>query len=326
MVRVHEPDAGRDDAMPVGVRVVAEGDIKPVFEADQARHGIGRRAIHADLAVLVDSHEGKGGIDPRVDHLEVQPVHLGDRLPEADAGAAHGIDADLESGAHDGGDVDDVAQVRHVRGDVVVQVRGFRLHGAGQGHALDVMRALCHDRVGAFLYGLGGGRVGGSAAGWVVLEAAVARGIVRGRDDNAVGQPAGPAPVVGEDGVRDDRRRRVTEALLDHDLLLVAGEHLDGARQRRLGQGVRIHADVERARDTLRLAVLADGLRDGQDVVLRETASQGRAAVPGCAESDLLGWVSHVGLCGIVGRDEPRYIDQHLIGSRFARQRMKTHG
>ena len=42
--------------------------------------------------------------------------------------------------------------------------------------------------------------------------------------------------------------------------------------QRRLGQGVGIHADEQRAGDALRPAVLADGLADGQDVVVVEGA------------------------------------------------------
>ena len=57
----------------------------------------------------------KVGSTPRVDDLEVQPVALGDRLPEGHAGAAHRIDADLEAGGGDGVHVDDVAPDRRRR-------------------------------------------------------------------------------------------------------------------------------------------------------------------------------------------------------------------
>jgi hypothetical protein len=52
---------------------------------------------------------------------------------------------------------------------------------------------------------------------WVVLDAAVLRRIVRGGDDDAVGQSRAPAPVVGENGVGDDRGRRVAAILVHHD-------------------------------------------------------------------------------------------------------------
>ena len=45
--------------MPIGIRVVAEGDAILVLELDEARHGVWAGAIHADFAVVVDRHEAR---------------------------------------------------------------------------------------------------------------------------------------------------------------------------------------------------------------------------------------------------------------------------
>ena len=59
MVGVHQPHAAGDDAVPVVVGVIAKGDVKLVFELDQAGHGVGRGAVHADLAIMIQGHEGR---------------------------------------------------------------------------------------------------------------------------------------------------------------------------------------------------------------------------------------------------------------------------
>ena len=41
MVRVQKPDGRSDDAMPVGIGIVAESDVEPVLEADQPGHCAG---------------------------------------------------------------------------------------------------------------------------------------------------------------------------------------------------------------------------------------------------------------------------------------------
>ena len=40
VVRVHQPGVGRDDAVPVGVGVVAGGDLIAVTVGDQPRHRV----------------------------------------------------------------------------------------------------------------------------------------------------------------------------------------------------------------------------------------------------------------------------------------------
>ena len=59
MIGVHQPGRRRDDAVAVGVGIVAEGDVEVVLELDEPGHGVGAGAIHADLAVMVDGHEAR---------------------------------------------------------------------------------------------------------------------------------------------------------------------------------------------------------------------------------------------------------------------------
>ena len=56
-VGVHQPGVRRDDAVPVGVGIVARRDVVLVLVADQAGHGVRRGAVHPDLAVGVEGHE-----------------------------------------------------------------------------------------------------------------------------------------------------------------------------------------------------------------------------------------------------------------------------
>ena len=81
VVRVHQPAAAGDDAVAVAVGVVAERDVEAILEPDQARHRVRRRAVHADLAVLVDGHERERRIDRVVDDLDRQPVALARSAP-----------------------------------------------------------------------------------------------------------------------------------------------------------------------------------------------------------------------------------------------------
>ena len=56
-VGIHQAGVGGDDAVPVGICIVARGDVVLVLVADQACHRIWRGAIHPDLAVGIESHE-----------------------------------------------------------------------------------------------------------------------------------------------------------------------------------------------------------------------------------------------------------------------------
>ena len=57
-----------------------------------------------------------------------------------DAGAAEGIDGEVERGVCEGVEVDDVGEVGDVGGDEVVAVGGVGGEGAGVGDALDAVR------------------------------------------------------------------------------------------------------------------------------------------------------------------------------------------
>ena len=93
------------------------------FRPTSRGHRVGAGAVHADLAVVIDRHEGEGRVDRRVHDGDVQAVDGVDRLPVGRGGAAERVHAQLEAGAADGVHVDDVAQVLDVGQDEIFLVR-----------------------------------------------------------------------------------------------------------------------------------------------------------------------------------------------------------
>ena len=77
MIGVHESRRRGHDAVTIRIGIVAESDAILLLEPDQARHRVGARAIHADLAVVIDRHEAKRRIDAGIHHGNVEVV---DRL------------------------------------------------------------------------------------------------------------------------------------------------------------------------------------------------------------------------------------------------------
>ena len=71
-------------------------------------------------------------------------------------------------------------------------------------------------------------------------------------------------------GLGHDRGRGEVVTGVDAHGHAVGDEHFDGGLPSRLGQGVGVAADVQRAGDAGLLAVFGDGLRDGHDVGLVE--------------------------------------------------------
>ena len=63
VVRVHEAAVGGDDAVPVGVGVVAGEDVEVAGVREHRGHRGGDRRIHADLAVPVERHERPRRVD-----------------------------------------------------------------------------------------------------------------------------------------------------------------------------------------------------------------------------------------------------------------------
>ena len=325
MVGVHQAAVARDDAVAVVVGVVAKGDVEAVLELDQPGHGLGRGAVHADLAVAIDAHEAKRRVDALAHQRHVEAVALGDGAPEVDAGTAHGIDADLQARVADGGHVDHVRQVLDIGRDVVVKARRARGHGAGEVDPFHAVEVPFEQLVGAILDDARHLRVGRATVRRVVFEAAVVRWVVRGRDDDAVRQMLSPPAVVGEDGVRDDRRGRVAKPHLNAQLDAIGRQDLDRCRERRFRERVRVHADEERPVDLLRGAVVGHGLGDGQDVPLVKALPGRDAAMPRRAKGDALLSQARVWSAGEVGGDEARDVALQRFRDRLSGEGM-AHG
>ena len=127
MVWIHQTERRRDDAVTIGVGVVAHRDLKAIFETHQPRHRVGTRAIHPDLAVMIQSHEAKRRIDLVVDDREIEIVALGDSLPVGERRAAERIDADLYPRRANRFHVDHRGQIIDVGTEQVSFMRGWRL-------------------------------------------------------------------------------------------------------------------------------------------------------------------------------------------------------
>ena len=197
-------------------------------------------------------------------------------------------------------------------------MRGVGDEGAVVRYALYAGEPTCNQLVGAVLNPGGARCVGRAAVGWVVLEAAVLRRVVRGRDHDAVGQVVHAVLVVGEDGVRERGRRRVGQRGIDAGLDFVAGQHFERGVECRVGQRVRILCDEDGAGDAVDGAVLDDGLRDGGDVVVVEAGEERTAAVAGGSERDLLRGDSDVRMQRVVGGDEARNVDERVWRGELA--------
>ena len=223
------PTLARDDAVPVAVRIVAEGDIEAIFQRDEVRHGIGRRAVHANLAVPIERHETERRIDgDRFTTSMFKPIVLRDRLPVGHTGAAERIDAELQAWLMR---ITSMSMI--VREITRCRYRDNRSGGswlpAGHGHRECAARHADRPSIRALARSsihLVTSVSAGPPCGGLYLNAAVLRRIVRGRDDDAVGEAARPAAVVGEDGVGDDRSRRIAAIPIDHDLDAIGREHL----------------------------------------------------------------------------------------------------
>ena len=246
-----------------------------------------------------------------------------DRLPVPDAGAAQRIGAEAETRPLHCAEVHDAGQVVDVRPHVVAAAGGRGRERPRIGQPLHARVPGREERIGAPLDPAGHGRVGGAAVRRVVLDAPVLRRIVRRRDDDPVGSPLRPAAVVGQDGVRDDRRRRRGVALGHEHLHSVRGQHLERGALGRLGQAMGVLAEEERAGDSLSCTVLAGGLDDRQDVGLVEAATQGRTAVARGPEGDALERVGGVWLLGVVGVEQPRDVDERRGGGRLPGERVE---
>ncbi len=323
VIRVHQT-VGRDDAVPIRVRVVAGRDVVGSValrvrghRLAQRRHRVRGGTIHADLAVPVQRHERPRRIDLGVDDGEVQAVALTDGRPVVDGRAAQRIGADAHAGRPDRINVDDLVQLRHVVIQVVEggDVRIVEQIGAGDaGNVLPLPGV--EELVGARRDPAGRVGVGRPAVRRIVLEAAVARRVVARGDDDAVGQAipggaqSGGRAVSTQDGDRDRGGRRVGAARVDARVDARRCKDLQGGAPRGFAQGVRVATDEQGAVDSLGSAVLDDRGGDGDDVGLVELAVQRGSAVTRGAEGDALTDVGRVGRDVVVGGDDIVDVDE----------------
>ena len=297
--------------MPVVVGIACPGDVEAVLQCDQTLHRIGRRAVHADLSVPVDGHEAKRGVHLVADHRERHLVALGDHAPVVHAGASQGIDSEVDLGAAEDLQVHDVRQVTDVGAHVVMAVRRGRAQCLREGHPLHACEAVGEQGVCLILDPTRDVRIRGTAVRRVVLEAPVLGRVVRGGDDDTVGEAARPAAVAREDRVGDDRCRRVPLSVVDHHVNPVGRQHLEGAPKGRLREGMGVDPQEKRPVDLLLLSVQANGLGNGEDVVLVEGAVERGATMPRGAEGDPLLAHRRIGPPRVVRRHQPRDIRQH---------------
>ena len=88
---------------------------------------------------------------------------------------------------------------------------------------------------------------------------------------------------------------------------------------------MRILRQEYRPVDSVRGAILADGLRDRENVRFVESIRERCAAVAGRAECDTLGSFRRIRPAGIISRDELRNIGQLRRTGRFPCVRMDAH-
>ena len=75
--------------------------------------------------------------------------------------------------------------------------------------------------------------------------------------------------------MRDDRRWRISIAVIDHHIDVIGRKDLKRACQGGLGKRVRVDTNEERSVDTVSTSVMADRLTDRQDVRLIERVVEG---------------------------------------------------
>ncbi|MDT4834486.1 hypothetical protein FQZ97_681240 [compost metagenome] len=317
-----QADTGRDYAVAVVIGVAGKGDVVAILEADQPLHGMAGRGVHADLAVPVQAHEGELRVNDLADHLQIEPIALGDPRPVMHARAAQRVDAQAQAGSADNREIDHAAQITDIVRQVIMRMGGGRLARLGQRHALDLLEAVFEQGIGAVLHPVGDVAVGRAAIARVVLEAAAVRRVVRRGDHDAVGQARAAAAVVHQNGVGDRRCRGELAAGGHHGLHAIGGQHFERRVQRRLRQGMTVGADKQRASDAPGVAVIADRLADGEHVPLVEAGCQRTAAMPRGAEGHTLRGHTRIGLQIEVSGQQLFDIDQHGGGCRLAGQWM----
>ena len=124
--------------------------------------------------------------------------------------------------------------------------------------------------------------------------------------------------VVDEDCVRDDRRRRHAVSLLDDRLHPVCRQYFERRALSRPRNRMCILAHIEGALSSLSFAVVADRLRDRENVSFGKRTAQRLAAMTAGPEDDKLLGVVEIGPSLEIFPFETGDIDQHIFGRRLA--------
>ena len=94
-------------------------------------------------------------------------------------------------------------------------------------HSHHTAQALRNNGVRLLLYPFGDVSVRWSTVGRIVLKAAVARRVMRRRDDDAVGEATLAPAIVVKNRVRDYRRWSVAMVSIDHDVDAICCQYLE---------------------------------------------------------------------------------------------------
>ncbi len=245
--------------------------------------------------------------------VRFEAVALGNRGPVVDAGAAERIHAQADLRAANRVHVDHIAEIAHVSIEIVMPVRrGWRAEPSRKDIRCTPCRPLFRNSLAfASIQPVTFG-IGRPAVGRVVLEAAIIGRIVRGRDDDAVGESCRAPAVVGEDRVRNRRRRRVFVALAS----ITSTRWPPALRARLRTPAPTAHACRCRgtaARRCCWLSVVADRLSDREHMPFVERLLERRAAMPRGAERNPLRRHRRIGHVGVVRGDELRHVDERRL-------------
>jgi len=88
---------------------------------------------------------------------------------------------------------------------------------------------------------------------------------------------------------------------------------------------MRVHAHEKRAGDVLGFPELANGLANGQDMILVEAILERGTPVARGAEGNLLGRVRDVRFAGVIGSDKSWDVYKKRAWSRFPGQFVQSH-
>ena len=252
--------------------------------------------------------------------LNVQAIPLCHRLPVGHTGPAERIDAELQSGRLDDIQIDDVLKIPDIGPDIIMLVGRACTTSLVIRQTLHALQIGGKEGIRAILNPFRHLGIGRPTMRWVILDAAVLRRIVRGGDDDAVGEPRCSPSIVGEDRVRDDRSGGVPIILIDHHLNAVRCQHLERARTSWFRECVCIPAEIQRPDCALAGAIFTDRLRDGQDMPFVKASLEGRTPMSRRAKGHSLLTNHGIGLLRKIGCDELRDIDENRCRRGTVRQ------